>query len=262
MMFVGCSSELEKGNQLFEEGKYQEALVMYGKIQSTDYEVYHEAQKKIGEVNVALGNQFFEKGKYEEALKMYEKIWSPHKENLEVYDKFGGDVCFILGEKLFEEGKFEAALAMYRKVGFGNGNYDDVQKKMEKLYRKQFLDELNSVLNKKFVGLGARGSIISTEFSINLPSERQSLKIPEIIIGKFFIKFRNSSGGYIYGSPDDYLNQFRIDDVDQIFSRFKLLKTIYPLTVKTLEYDNYYEKTILDSRTLKGGSFGDLKSDY
>lgn len=124
---------LEKGNKLFNEKKYKEAIEVYGKIlkdfpdayiinlnmgncyfQMQDYDKAIEYYKKVLEKNpehvptlIAMGNAYLNKGNTEEAMKWYGKI------DIEKIDD--PTVLYNVGTIYYNNGKYDLALKYYQK---------------------------------------------------------------------------------------------------------------------------------------------------
>ncbi|MFW6129141.1 MAG: tetratricopeptide repeat protein [Candidatus Aminicenantaceae bacterium] len=94
--------ELGKGNDLFNEGKYEEALEVYEKI-LVDYPDAYVINKNIG-------NCYFQQEKFELAEKYYKKVLEIDPENNEIKMDIGN--CYA------NRGFNEQALEWYNKVDF------------------------------------------------------------------------------------------------------------------------------------------------
>ncbi len=94
--------ELVKGNKLFEEGKYEEAVKAYEKILEEFPDVYI--------VNKNIGNCYFKQEKYEKAEEYYRKV-------LEKAPSESG-VMLAIGNSYTNRGENEKALEWYRKIEF------------------------------------------------------------------------------------------------------------------------------------------------
>jgi len=94
--------ELERGNRLFEEERYEEALEVYRSI----LERYPEAYI----INKNIGNCFFAMEKYELAQEYYEKVLEKEPDNIEMKLAIGN--CYD------NSGDREKALEWYTKIEF------------------------------------------------------------------------------------------------------------------------------------------------
>ena len=99
----------DKGNALFYERKYDEAIEQYQKALYVDPEFV--------EAFYNWGNALFEQKKYEEAIEQYRKA-------LEVNPDYS-DAYFNWGNVLSEQKKYEEAIEQYRKAVKVNPDYSD-----------------------------------------------------------------------------------------------------------------------------------------
>ena len=93
-------SELEKGNALFAEGKYDEAVKVYEGILEKHPEVYI--------INTNIGNCYFQKEEYEKAEEYYLKVYEKEQDNPKI--------ILAIGNTSTIRGDDEKALEWYRKV--------------------------------------------------------------------------------------------------------------------------------------------------
>jgi tetratricopeptide (TPR) repeat protein len=127
-------AELVKGNALFNEGKYEEAIASYALIIAANPEAYpvyknigncyfqmqkydqaEEAYKKIlekdaqnAEALLAIGNCYSNRGQSEQAMEWYNKI-----EFEKITDPL---VLFNIGSSYYSQSKFDQALKYYRRA--------------------------------------------------------------------------------------------------------------------------------------------------
>jgi len=66
---LGCKSEYDKGVHMLNEKKYDQALVEFGKVETSD-DNFKRAQSKINYVN---GLNAFNKSKFDEAKNYFDK---------------------------------------------------------------------------------------------------------------------------------------------------------------------------------------------
>ncbi len=93
-------SQLEKGNKLFNEKKYDEALKVYEKILADNPDAYV--------INLSIGNCYFEKGEYEKAVSYYKKVLEKDPKYTKAIVSIGN--CYINMKQN------DKALEWYRKV--------------------------------------------------------------------------------------------------------------------------------------------------
>jgi tetratricopeptide (TPR) repeat protein len=95
-------ADLTKGNNLFNEGQYDEAMAVYGKMLEENPDIYI--------LNKNIGNCHFEMEQYEEAETYYQKILDKDPEN--------SDAKIAIGNCYANKGENETALEWYGKVEF------------------------------------------------------------------------------------------------------------------------------------------------
>ncbi|MFQ6070629.1 MAG: tetratricopeptide repeat protein [Candidatus Aminicenantales bacterium] len=126
--------ELEEGNKLFKEGKYDEAREVYEKMLVEFPEAYI--------ININIGNCYFEQENFEKAVEYYKKVHARDPDDVKTilsignaYTNMGDDekalewytkvemekiddptVLFNIGTSLYKGSKFEDALRFYRKA--------------------------------------------------------------------------------------------------------------------------------------------------
>lgn len=94
--------ELEKGNKLFEEESYQEAIDVYQKMLEKFPDAYA--------VSKNIGNCFFEMGKYELAQEYFEKVLEKEPDN--------NEMKLVIGNCYANRGQNEKAMEWYDKIKF------------------------------------------------------------------------------------------------------------------------------------------------
>lgn len=94
--------ELTMGNELFEQGHFDEARVVYEKLLAENPDAYI--------VNTNIGNTFFQQEKYSEAVPFYEKVLEKDAENISAMLNIGN--CYA------NMNENEKALEWYGKIAF------------------------------------------------------------------------------------------------------------------------------------------------
>lgn len=92
--------DFEKGNRLFNEGKYDQALETYQKIVEEFPDAY--------QLNLNIGNCFFEKQEYEKAVQAYLKVTEKEPDNT--------DALLSIGNSYSNLKQFDKALEWYNKI--------------------------------------------------------------------------------------------------------------------------------------------------
>lgn len=93
---------LEKGNSLFDEKKYEEALQVYAAILEEEPEAYI--------INLNIGHCYFQMEKYDRAIEYYQKVLAKQADNK--------NALLGLGNCYLNLGKKEEALQWYSKIKF------------------------------------------------------------------------------------------------------------------------------------------------
>lgn len=93
---------LEKGNQLFDEKKYEEAITVYERIIAQEPEAFI--------INLNIGHCYFQMEKYEIAIEYYQKVLARLPDNK--------NALLGIGNAYLNMGKKEEALAWYSKIKF------------------------------------------------------------------------------------------------------------------------------------------------
>ena len=99
-------AELKQGNQLFEEGKYEESIPVYTKILEEFPDVYI--------VNKNIGNAYFKLENYNEAEKYYLKVLEKDPKN--------NDAMMLIGNCYSNRDQGDEALEWYNKIEFDKIN--------------------------------------------------------------------------------------------------------------------------------------------
>ena len=94
--------KLEAGNNLFDEGKYEQAVQAYQKLLEDNPDVYV--------VNLNVGNCYFQMEQYEKAVEYYQKVLEEDPENK--------DAILLIGKAYANKGDEEKALEWYQKIKF------------------------------------------------------------------------------------------------------------------------------------------------
>jgi len=95
-------TELNKGNQLFEEKKYDEAAAVYEGILTKYPDAYI--------INKNIGNCYFQQEKYDQAEAYYQKVLEK--------DQANADAMLLIGNCYANRGQAEKALEWYGKIEF------------------------------------------------------------------------------------------------------------------------------------------------
>ena len=69
---VGCATDVEKGDELAQQGKYEEAIKLYEQVKSDDEE-YGKAQEGINSCSFQLGEIEFNGKNWEKAIVLSER---------------------------------------------------------------------------------------------------------------------------------------------------------------------------------------------
>ncbi len=93
---------LMKGNELFEQKKYEEAILQYQEILQKYPEAYI--------IHKNIGNCYFQQEKYEEAEKEYQKILEKDPQN--------ADAIILIGNTYANRGQNDIAMEWYGKISF------------------------------------------------------------------------------------------------------------------------------------------------
>ncbi len=93
---------LEKGNTLFDEKKYEEAIKVFEAILQQEPEAYI--------INLNIGHCYFQMEKYDQAIEYYKKVLEQQPENK--------NALLGLGNAYLNMGKKEEALAWYSRIKF------------------------------------------------------------------------------------------------------------------------------------------------
>lgn len=93
---------LEKGNQLFDEKKYEEAIKVYEGIIAQEPEAFI--------INLNIGHCYFQMEKYDLAIEYYQKVLARQPDNK--------NALLGIGNAYLNMGKKEEALAWYSKIKF------------------------------------------------------------------------------------------------------------------------------------------------
>jgi tetratricopeptide (TPR) repeat protein len=93
-------AELTKGNQLFDEKKYDEARAVYEGILATNPDAYI--------INKNIGNCYFQQDKYDQAEEYYQKVLEKDPNN--------AAVILLIGNCYANQGQNEKALEWYAKI--------------------------------------------------------------------------------------------------------------------------------------------------
>jgi tetratricopeptide (TPR) repeat protein len=92
--------DFEKGNRLFDQGEYDQAVEIYKKIIEEFPDAY--------QINLNIGNCYFEKQEYETAVQAYLKVVEKEPANI--------DVILSIGNSYSNLKQFEKALEWYNKI--------------------------------------------------------------------------------------------------------------------------------------------------
>ncbi len=137
---------LERGNKLFGDKKYQEALEVYNEIVNKNPDAYI--------IFLNIGNCYFQMEDYDKAEESYKKVLEKDSQNL--------DAIIAIGNCYINRGKKEEALKWYGKIEFekikdpivlyniGNSFYENSQYNEALKYYKRSLELRNDFLDAKY----------------------------------------------------------------------------------------------------------------
>ncbi len=137
---------LERGNKLFEEKKYREALEVYNEIVNKNPDAYI--------IFLNIGNCYFQMEDYDKAEESYKKVLEKDSQNV--------DAIIAIGNCYINRGKKEEALKWYGKIEFekindpivlyniGNSFYENSQYNEALKYYKRALELRNDFLDAKY----------------------------------------------------------------------------------------------------------------
>jgi Tfp pilus assembly protein PilF len=95
-------AELSKGNALFEEGQYEEAIAAYEKIIT--------AHPEMSIISINIGNCYFQMQKYDLAEEAYQKVLGKDPQNAEA--------MLLIGNCYTNRGENEKAMEWYNKIDY------------------------------------------------------------------------------------------------------------------------------------------------
>ena len=93
-------SRLDKGNALFDQGKYDEAIALFQTMVEENPDLYV--------IYTNIGNCYFQQNKYDEAITSYQKVLEQDPENV--------SAMLSIGNSLANAGDNEKAMAWYKKI--------------------------------------------------------------------------------------------------------------------------------------------------
>jgi len=114
--------KISEGNELYNEGKYEEALLKYNNAQN------NLPIKK--EIFFNMGNVFYRQGKYNEAIDAFRKSIEKDDINLEA------KALYNIGNSFFQQGRFNEALEAYKQSLERNNNDMDTKYNIEYTEKK------------------------------------------------------------------------------------------------------------------------------
>jgi tetratricopeptide (TPR) repeat protein len=132
-------ADLAKGNALFDEGKYEEAITAYQNIITADPEAYI--------VYKNIGNCYFQMQEYAEAESAYQKILEKDPQNAEA--------MLLIGNSYANRGDNDKAMEWYNKIDFEKISDPMVLFNMGSTFYKQSKLELALKYYKRAVELQA-----------------------------------------------------------------------------------------------------------
>jgi len=166
--------DLETGNKLYDEKKYEQAIEVYKNLLQKYPDAYI--------VNLNIGNCYFQMEKYDEAEKYYKKIIEINPEN--------PDALIAIGNCYLNRGQKEEAIKWYNKISFekiknptvlynlGNNFYENSQFNEALKYYKKAIEldenflEARYQLGLTYIALGKyKEALIEFENYLNYDSE-------------------------------------------------------------------------------------------
>ncbi|MBD3413116.1 MAG: tetratricopeptide repeat protein [Candidatus Aminicenantes bacterium] len=100
--------KLSAGNELFDAGKYEQAVQSYQKLLEENPELYI--------INQNIGNCYFQMEQYDKAIEYYKKIMEDAPEDADT--NILSDAQLLVGKAYENKGDDEQALEWYRKIEF------------------------------------------------------------------------------------------------------------------------------------------------
>lgn len=160
---AGCASNVEKGDELAQQSKYEEAIKLYEQVKSDDEE-YGKAQEGIANCNFQLGEIEFNGKNWYKAIALYEKAATP-----EANERIAS--CnFELGEVEFNEKNWKKAIAFFRRSG---------SKESEKRLQESLTEQENS-LYKESIKVGTIPALIT--FLKQFPNTKREAEVEKRIL--------------------------------------------------------------------------------
>lgn len=111
------SSNYQKGDKLLRNGKYDEALVEFKKVDSSN----DDYKKSVSKINYINGFISYNKNNYEEALNSFSQVdlnddYFPQTKNLIDKIESNPDIIYNRGVKLIKDEKFDSAVEQLSKI--------------------------------------------------------------------------------------------------------------------------------------------------
>jgi len=136
------ADKIRSGNQLYQNGKYDEAYGKYADIQQNEPE--------IPQVNFNMADALYKKGKFDEATRLFQKVVGSDNAELKAKSSYN------IGNTMYKQGKMKESLEWYKKAldaidetfppldrdldalrNDAKYNYEYVDKKMKEMEQKK-----------------------------------------------------------------------------------------------------------------------------
>lgn len=98
---------LEQGNQLFKDGKYDEAIAAYEQLQQANPGLY--------QIKVSIADSYREKGEYDKAIALYNEVIAVSAADAAMGKEMEGKALAGIGNCYLKQGKLEEAQGYFQK---------------------------------------------------------------------------------------------------------------------------------------------------